>query len=140
MRLPSEEDINVYGSRDEAEAVKNFHNKTLEEAEALFRDGSTYYQEDLMWMGMRAFQFYSQAALNYLQSDASTGDAGFVRALYGIIVTRSGNKDFSVASENVKKLMDYVIDHYQKFHVSVSIYGDLLEKYRQLRDRLEATE
>ena len=61
------------GSLDEGSACKHFLGKTLTEAEALFREASLYYQEDLMWMGPRAFQFYLPAALNDLKSEAARG-------------------------------------------------------------------
>ena len=54
-RLPTAEEINVFDSLDERCAVKNFLGKDLDQAQALFREISLYYQEDLMWMGPKAF-------------------------------------------------------------------------------------
>jgi hypothetical protein len=62
---PSREEINVYDSLDERSACRNFLGKTLDQAEALFRESSLYYQEGLMWMGPVAFRYYIQAAINY---------------------------------------------------------------------------
>ena len=58
--IPTANDINVHGSLDEEVACDHFLGKTLDEAEALFRANSLYYQEDLMWMGPRAFVFSCQ--------------------------------------------------------------------------------
>jgi hypothetical protein len=137
MELPTESDINVYNSQDELAARDHFLNKTVEEAEALFRDNSAYYQEDLMWMGPRAFAYYLRAALRYLQSPHSVGDDHMIDSLYEIIRFRSDQEDFSLALDGVKELADYVISHYDKFNVDREIYGDLLEKYKQLESQLE---
>jgi hypothetical protein len=72
--LPTRKDINVYNSLDEQSAEKAFLGKELKEAEVMFREGFLSYQEDLMWMGPRAFCFYVQAAIAYLLSPASARD------------------------------------------------------------------
>jgi hypothetical protein len=137
MRLPTEKEINVYNSLDEITASEHFLNKTLEQAEALFRENSAYYQEDLMWMGPRAFQFYLQAAINYLKSDHSAGDAYMIDCLYEIVVFRSEEEQFLLALDVVRGMIEYVINNYEKFSVNQGIYGDLLEKYRQLQIQLK---
>ncbi len=138
MTLPSQEEINVYNSLDEATASEHFYNKTLEEAEALFRKNSLCYQEDLMWMGPKAFRFYLPAAINYLQSDAAADDSDLVNALYGIIEFREGEEDFHLALEAINRLIEYVLSDYQKFNIYEDIYGDLFGKYRSLQARLNS--
>lgn len=66
MGLPTREEINVYDSLDERVAVEHFLGRSLEEAEALFRENRLRYFEDLMWMGPIAFRFYVIAAIRYL--------------------------------------------------------------------------
>ena len=75
MDIPTREDINVYGSLDEQAACDHFFGENLKEAEDLFRENSQFYQEDLMWMGPRAFRYYVNAAINYLQSESAGGDS-----------------------------------------------------------------
>lgn len=137
MKLPKKDEINVYNSLDEISACEHFFNKTLEQAEALFRENSAYYQEDLMWMGPRAFQFYLQSAINYLESDDSAGDSHLIDSLYEIVVFRSKDKEFSLAINRIAKMIDYVINNYAKFNVNADVYGDLLGKYRQLQKQLK---
>ncbi len=137
MRLPTKEEINVYNSLDEISACEHFFNKTLEQAEALFRENSAYYQEDLMWMGIYAFNFYLQAMILYLQSDDSAGDDHLIDCLYATIVFRSDEKEFIVAVDRINELIDYVIKNYEKFNVNNDIYGDLREKYRQIQNQLK---
>lgn len=135
--LPTEDEINVYDSLDEKIASEHFLNKTLQQAEALFRKNSTYYQEDLMWMGPRAFSFYLQAAINYLRSKHSVGDDGFIDCLYEVVMFRFPQEGFSLALDSVKELVDYVINNFEKFDVHEDIYGDLLGKYKQLLSQLD---
>jgi hypothetical protein len=67
MNLPTVEEINpVPENLDGQNAVRNFLGKSLDEAEALFRESSITYQEDLMFMGPPAFRFYVLAAINYI--------------------------------------------------------------------------
>lgn len=133
MRLPTESEINVHNSPDEIAACRNFLGKTLAEAEAMFREGGARYQEDLMWMGPAAFNFYLQAVISYLESDSSRGDDHFIDCLDRILTFRSDEPDFSSASANVTRLVEYVFSNYEKFNVDPGIYGDLKEKYRQRR-------
>jgi hypothetical protein len=43
--LPTREEINVFDSLDERAACDHFLNKTLDEAEALFRENAIYFLE-----------------------------------------------------------------------------------------------
>jgi hypothetical protein len=138
MVLPADEEINVHNSLDEITASEHFLGKTVEQAEALFRENSAYYQEDLMWMGPRAFHFYLQAVINYLRSDHSAGDDHLIDCLYEIVVFRSQEEGFSIARERVNEMIDHIIENYARYEVDAGIYGDLLEKYRRLRVQLEA--
>ncbi len=137
MKLPAKDEINVHNSLDEITACEHFCNKTLLEAEELFRENSSYYQEDLMWMGPRAFNFYLQSVINYLESDYSAGDDHFIDCLYEIFVFRSKEKEFLLAIDNVNWLIDYVINNYKKFDIDKYVYGDLLGKYRQLQSEFK---
>lgn len=135
MGSPTEDEINVHNSLDEISASEHFLNKTLEQAEVLFRENSAYYQEDLMWMGPQAFHFYLQAVINYLQSDYSLGDDHIIDCLYEILVFRLQQEGFLLALARVKEMIDYVIKNYGKFDV----HDDLLEKYRQIQSQLKDT-
>jgi hypothetical protein len=72
--LPTAADINVFDSLDERSAVEHFLGKDLAAAESMLRENFLYYQEDLLWMGRRAFEFYVQAAIRMGEAALATGD------------------------------------------------------------------
>lgn len=133
MKIPTREDFIIYNSLDEISAYNHFFNKTLEGAELLFRDNAAYYQEDLMWMGHQALKFYLIAVYNYLISKFSTLDSHFIYCLYEIFTFRSKEKDFHIYIYEVNRIVDYIIENYQKFEVEYEIYGELLQKYTMLK-------
>lgn len=137
MNIPVKSEIDVHGSADEAVACKNFLGKTVAEAEALFQAASMTHQEDLMWMGPRAFAYYLPAALAYLRSEASAGDDSFVDALHNIFVFRLDEPEFALALGTVRDIQAYVIANIGKFAVDGDIYGDLLGRYQDLQSRLK---
>ena len=136
MSLPTPDDFNVFNSLDEATASRHFLNKSLAEAEALFRDNSLTYCQDFMWMGARAFNFYLEALFNYLKSDDAIGDNDIVNCLLSVVEYRCNDAEFTSAIDRVRVMIDYVIANYGKFQVDHAIYGDLLKKYETLRDEL----
>lgn len=138
MTIPSESDINVRNSLDEIIARDNFLGKTLDEAEQLFRENSLAYQEDLMWMGPRAFAYYLRAVIDYLRSPHSAGDDDLISCLHMIILFRRDEEDFALALEQVRELVDYVLSDFDKFLEVPEVYGDLPEKYRQLKQQLDS--
>lgn len=138
MKLPTAGEINVHNSLDEISACEHFLDKTLPQAEALFRDNSSYYQEDLMWMGPRAFQFYLLAATSYLRSAEAVGDDHMIDCLYEIVMFRSSQEGFSLAVDHANDMIDCIIGDYEKFEVNQEIYGDLKEKYRHLQDQISS--
>ena len=137
MRLPTREDFNTYGSLDEATACNHFYNKTLTEAEALFRENSLTYCQDFMWMGAKAFNFYLDALIKYVQSDESAGDNDIVNCLPSVIEYRLSEAGFAESIPRIRVLIEYVIKSYDKFEVDVTIYGDLLSKYKALSKVLD---
>ena len=137
MRVPTRDEVNVYNSLDEITACEHFCGKTLEEADALFRENGLHYCQDLMWMGSKAFTFYLQAAINYLQSEASREDSDMINCLKGVVEYRKNEEAFDSARDRVRSMVDYVINHYDKFDVDIAIYGDVLGAFRQLQNELK---
>ena len=140
MRLPTADEINVYGTLDEACAVEHFLGKTLEEAEALFRENSLYYLEDLMWMGPRAFCFYVRAAINDLTSSAGTGDYDGVSSFLTAVEFRLSDEgdDITASLPDLRAAVRYILDHWASFDIDPAIYGDLREQYAALARQLDA--
>jgi hypothetical protein len=128
--LPSVADINVYDSLDEQVAVRHLAGKTLDEAEALFRDNALRYQEDLMFMGPVAFRFYVPAYVNYLRSAASSGDPDAVNCFVGLVRHR-----WEYEPEELRPVCDLLMDacrtvlaEWDRFGVDETIYSGLSEQ------------
>ena len=137
MDLPSQHDINVHDSLDERTACEHFLGKTLEEAEALFRENSLYYQEDLMFMGVKAFRFYVPAAINYIQSPAADGDSDMVNCFAGLLEYRLRYEAdlLRPIASRLASACAYVLDNYERFDVIPEIYGDLQPRFVALREK-----
>jgi hypothetical protein len=138
--LPTREEINVHDSLDERSACKSFLGKTIEEIEALLRDGHLDLFGDLMWMGPVAFQFYVPAAIQYLQSLESKGDSDTINWFLGLLEFRF-EYDLELLQPIAKELTDvcrFIVEHYNQFVVTPEIYGDLRPRYQKLIQRLSA--
>ncbi len=134
MTLPSREDINVFNSLDEEVACRHFLGKDLDAAEALFRENSAYFEEDLLWMGPKAFRFYVEALIRYLRSDASQGDACIVSCFAGILEFRLEYQPQElrpIASQLASACRD-VLQGYWRFQVESEIWGELRPRYWEL--------
>ena len=129
---PSREEINVYDSLDERCAEKNFSGKNLEEALAMFEDAFIYYQEDLMWMGPRAFRYYMRAAIKFITTRATIDDIGFflIVVQYRLEFERLELK--SVASE-ISDAIRNVVDHWETIEGSAEFYCDVPARLDKLR-------
>lgn len=137
MTIPTCQDINVHDSLDERSACEHFLGKSLQEAEALFRENSLYYQEDLMFMGPSAFRFYAQAAINYIQSDAASGDSAIISCFAGILEHRleyEAEKLRPVA-KHLAAVCGYVVEHYDRFDLTPEIFGDLRPRLQALQQK-----
>ena len=135
--IPTAEQLNPFDDLDGRAAVRRFLGKTMVEAEALFRENSMLYQEDLMWMGPEAFKYYFPAAVSYIQSEASQGDEDMVRCLASVIDFRLDGDRESVdaVSEEVIALSDAVLGNPEKFHDAVPVSEDVLAQYRGFHER-----
>ena len=118
-------------------AEQHFLGKTLEEAEALFRENSLYYQEDLLFMGPIAFRFYVEAAINYLKSESAASNSDMVSCMAGLLENRLEYEasELTPIASRLASLCRYIIDHYERFDVMPEIYGDLRPRY-QLLERM----
>jgi hypothetical protein len=67
VSLPTEKDIAPFGDLDGNCAIEHFLGKTVQDIVAELGEHGGLYQEDLMWMGPKAFCFYLPAVLEYLE-------------------------------------------------------------------------
>ncbi|HET6423072.1 MAG TPA: hypothetical protein VFG20_05275 [Planctomycetaceae bacterium] len=139
MTLPTRDEINVFDSLDERVACRNFLGKTLNDAEALFRDNALFFSEDLMWMGPVAFGFYVPAYISYLESDAANHDADAVNCFLGVLQYRVEHyaSDLIPIAAQLAAACRYVLDHYDKFEFILEIDGDLHHRLLSLEKKLQ---
>lgn len=135
MTLPKRHDINVHDSLDERRACEHFLGTSLSEAEALFRENSLCYQEDLMFMGVSAFRFYVQAAVNYIESEAAAGDSDIINCFAGILEIRleRDTDELRPVAELLASSCGYILEHYDRFDLTHETYGDLRPRLRKLQ-------
>jgi hypothetical protein len=135
MRLPTAREINpVPEDLDGRCAERHFLGKTLEEAEALFREASIVYQEDLMFMGPVGFRFYVHAAIEYIRSDASTDDSDIINCFATILEHRIEREpeELVAVAPHLAAACRYICEHYERFGLMPEIYGDLRPRFRRL--------
>jgi len=135
MNTPSREEIIGCGSVEQEAVCKNFLGKNIDEAEDLFRCASLVYQEDLMWMGVVAFRYYVNAAINYIRSSDSTRDSAIVNCLAGVLEYRiesDSHQDLAPIAADLASICEYIIKNIQKFDVEINIYGDVCERFASL--------
>lgn len=136
MKLPTQHEINpIPEDLDGKCAVRNFLGKTREQITREFGEHGMSYQEDLMFMGSRAFCFYFPAAVDYVASSQGGTDADVTNCLVSVIEQRL-EFDFSEIREvfpHIVRFADYVLTHYDDFAMGPDIYGDLRPRLRAIR-------
>lgn len=134
--IPSREDINVFDSLDERSACENFLGKNLAEAEDLFNENFLTYQEDLMFMGPRAFRYYVQAAIRFITSNADGNDISFF-----LMVIRHRlefeRDEVKPVARIISDACGHVIENWPAFAEEAEAYGDILEGVIRLQSELE---
>lgn len=136
--LPTREEINVYNSLDEQSAEKHFLGKDLKQAKALFFDNFIYFQEDLLWMGPKAFCYYVDAAIAYLLSPDADEDSDAVSCFCGLIEFRMEH-DLAEIQPALKKIhiaIEAILADFARYDDGLAIYDDLASRYRNLLQRI----
>ncbi len=138
--IPSLTDINVFNSLDEQVAVAHFLGKDLKQAEELFRANFLGYQEDLMWMGPRAFCFYVDAAIAYLVSPEADDDADAINCFCGLVEFQLEyhRKGIEPAFGRLRAATIQILRDFVRFDCDPTIYGDLVSRYQTLLNQLTA--
>jgi len=135
MRHPTSQEINPHRDLDGGEACAHFLGKSLEEAEALFRENSIHYQEDLMWMGPVAFRYYLPAVVQYIQRDEAKDESDFIAHLASTFEFRLEHEpqELSPVAEQLVALCGYIMEHWPKFESGADAYGDVRSRYLSLQ-------
>ena len=141
-QLPAEADFLDPRSQDldERHALKMFLGKTPEQAAAMFRQNSLFYQEDLTYMRAPAFRFYVLPAINYLLSEDANGDSDAASTFCSVLESRLKHDP-----DALKPIVPIVLDAieeilagFDRFECSPEIYGDVPNRYRAVAARLAA--
>jgi hypothetical protein len=135
MNKPTAKEIDPYDSLDGRVACTNFLGKNLEEAEALFRDNSVRYQENLMWMGPVAFRYYVASAISYIQSEAAAGDSDMINCFAGLLEFRLEHEAAELApiAEQLAAVSAYMVEHFERFDLDPVIYSDVRSRCQTLQ-------
>ncbi len=136
MPLPTAREINpIPDDLDGQIAEQHFFGKSLEEVEALFRESSLTYQEDLMFMGPIGFRFYVHAVIRYIKGGAATGDSDIINCIAGLLEHRLlfEAAELIPVSGPLADICAYIVGHYDKFDLSPEIYGDLRPRFELLQ-------
>lgn len=135
--LPTREELNpVHDDLDGQVACEHFFGKTVEEAEALFRESPLYFDEDLFWMGPIAFRFYVQAAIRFIQSDDVAYQAGFINGFCGTLERHlecDPLEELIPVAGQLAAVCSYIVEHWSKLDANKEIYGDLQLRYVALQ-------
>ena len=93
------------------------------------------YQEDLMFMGPRAFCFYFPAALEYIASSQGSTDAEIANCLVSVIGHRLeyDSPNIRDAFPDMLRFADHLLAHYDGFALNPHIYGDLRPRLRMIK-------
>lgn len=137
--IPTKKDINpTPGNLDELTALKHFHGKSQSEAANLFFECPTYYEEDLKWMGSKAFAFYFPSMEPYLLSEASEDDSDIINALANTLQIRLKQDPQSIKGCLVPalRILDYISENMQKFNVDPTIYGNITVKLSNIINQI----
>jgi hypothetical protein len=141
MNLPTRKDINVYGSLDEQTESEHFFGKDLQAAELLFREDCGSYCEDLMWMGIKAFQLYVTAAIRYLVSAGEHADdydvQGFVSAVSDRL-KNEGNELCRDVFSDIRGCLLHILSHWGDYDINETIYTELRAETQELLRQVEA--
>jgi len=118
--LPSKLDISpTCGlNLDEQRALSNFLGLKIEQATTRFCANSLALQEDFMFMGEVAFEYYFQVIDNYFHDESSTGDVDCVNWLARIFDFRYGDRPSALPlqlSTRLIRLLEYIEANSTKF-------------------------
>ncbi len=138
-RLPTRKEIADKRALDGAFAIKNFHGKSLAEAEEIFaaacRDANPLtYTEDLLWMEPVGFRFYIRAAIRVALSERASGQSDFISGLAGTISLwhEQHPGELTPSAPLIADFCSAVAEQFDRFDADPEIYTGLREQYQQL--------
>jgi len=125
---------------DEEYALRMFLEKTLAQAEAMFREQFSLHWEDLTYMRAPAFRFYLPAAIKYLLSEDANGDADAASTFCYVLESRLARDPAALIpiAPAVEDAIQKILANFDRFECSPEAYGDVPSRYKALADKLVA--
>jgi hypothetical protein len=126
---------------DARNAYEHLSGRTREQAVELFTDNASRYSEDVMFMPVACFPYYMHAYLDYLESEASRGNAGAAASLFGLVEVR--HEDFAAADDSLQHrvlaVLDRLVQRQQWYGADPEIWGDFAARAEGARMLLGGT-
>jgi hypothetical protein len=138
MEIPSEQDWQYDPEcLDEAWAYKNFHGKSFDEAVRLFEVNALCYQEDLMYMPGRVFDFYVRTFIAYLMSDAARHDSDGASCFISLIQFKAEHDPETIRPPwpAIEPALKHLVEHQDDYDAAWHIYGNFRVKVHEIVQR-----
>lgn len=112
--------------------------KARAKPQIFFFEYPTYYEENLKWMGSKAFAFYFPSMEPYLLSEASEDDSDIINALVNTLQIRLKQDPQSIKGCLVPalRILNYISGNMQKFNVDPTIYGNITVKLSNIINQI----
>jgi len=142
--LPTERDFDPWhGNLDAQSAWRNFGGLTLDETHAKFRENPLYYQEDFMFMGGTAFEYYFSVVEDHLRGESSSegDDDREAWILAHCIRTQFDGENLVRVrhlAPRVLELANYVRDNIGRFGADDNEHQRVADAWTELVDHVEA--
>ena len=140
--LPSRKDFG-YGL-DEENAWKNFGNLNLDEAYKKFCEHPDSYQEDFMWMGCKAFEFYLPVLEKYFREVIPEDNGDDCQAwILGCGVDsqlESFHSQFSQSTlVRIRELCNLVLERFSELELDDETKNRIQRQWEKVKERLKPT-
>lgn len=145
MRLPSEKEFDPYGGDLDAQyAWKNFGGLNVDSAYKKFLESPETYQEDFMFMGWAAFEFYYPVIEKYLLQATPIDESDDCESwILGCglenQISENGKKISKAFRERLKSLCTLVIDRFSTSILSEKEKKRILKQWNKTKEKLELT-
>jgi len=138
-RLPTRAEIaDESDPLDSACAIKNFHGKTVAEAEKLFAGAanSLTYTEDLSWMRPVGFRYYIRAAIRHALSERATGDSDLINGIASTLEDwhEQHPGELTSCACVLAEFCHAVTEQFDRYDADPTIYVGLRDQYQRLAE------
>jgi len=142
--LPTQADFDPWGDLDAQWAWRNFGGLTLDQAHAKFQENPLWYQEDFMFMGLRAFAYYFPVIDHHLRNVPENHDGGDDHQAW--ILAHAIMQQFEVAhlpilktlAPAIRDLAAYVQQMIHRFGTTATEQMRVADAWKQVMEQINA--